>query len=146
MNTERNAWESSESKMQLSICTFHLQKTRPFHEFYQKLTEQSIRLPPTLCNYVRLDVAIVVLTRPHKTTGRFQRLCNHVIDQSVLIPDTSSLDIFLIFPAITTAHKLNVSKTTASLMGMYCFSVIGGILHSRQNLHSISSHNNNNNN
>ena len=112
MNTETNAWESSESKMQLSIYTFHLQKTCPFHEFYQKLTEQSIRLPPTLCNYVRLDVAIVVLTRPHKTTGRFQCLCNHVIDQSVLIPDTSSLDIFLIFPAITTAHKLNVSKTT----------------------------------
>ena len=46
---------------------------------------------------VRLDVAVVVLTGPDETSGRFDRLSDHVVNQAVLIVDSGSFELGFIF-------------------------------------------------
>jgi len=55
-------------------------------------TERSI----TLSNDIRLNITIVVLTGPQKSTARFDSISNHIIDESMLIPESSSIELCFI--------------------------------------------------
>ena len=64
-------------------------------------TERAVALR----NHVRLHVAVVVLARPHEATLRFEHLRNHVVDQTVLVPDLVLLELWLVFPLESRHHK-----------------------------------------
>ena len=49
--------------------------------------------PVALSNNVWLDIAVVVLARPHKSSLWLQHLSDHVINETVLIPDAQSVEI-----------------------------------------------------
>jgi len=55
-------------------------------------TERSI----TLSNDIRLNITIVVFTGPHEATVGFDSVSNHIIDESMFIPKTSSLELTFI--------------------------------------------------
>jgi len=50
----------------------------------------------TLSEAVRLDITVVVLASPHETTFGFHHICNHIVNESVLIPDTSLSEFSLV--------------------------------------------------
>lgn len=50
----------------------------------------------TLRYNVGLDVAIVIFQRHHETTIRFNHLRDHIIDETVFIPELVSLELWLI--------------------------------------------------
>lgn len=56
---------------------------------------------PTLCHRVRLYISIVVLAGPDEASLRFHGLGHHVVDETVLIPDTFGLKLSTIFPEHT---------------------------------------------
>ena len=58
----------------------------------------------TLSNYIRLDVSIIVLTRPHKASVGLQSLGDHVVNQSVFVPDAGLFEILFIFPAAKVTY------------------------------------------
>ena len=45
-----------------------------------------------LSDGVRLDVAVVVLAGPDEAAARFETLSDHVVDQTVLVPDAVLLE------------------------------------------------------
>src|ERR1700731_3252664 len=49
-----------------------------------------------LGNNVGLDVTVIVLAGPDKTTLALQSLSNHVVNQTVFIPDASGVKLLLI--------------------------------------------------
>ena len=55
----------------------------------------------TLSNHIRLHVTIVVLASPHKPAIRLEGLGHHVINKSVLVPDTTLLKILHVVPEMT---------------------------------------------
>lgn len=52
----------------------------------------------TLGDNVGLDITVVVLGCPDKATVRLERLSDHVVDETVLVPDTSGLVLGLELP------------------------------------------------
>lgn len=54
----------------------------------------------TLGHDVRLYIAVVVLAGPHKFTFGFQCLGNHIIDQTVLVPDFQRFELLFVVPVI----------------------------------------------
>lgn len=52
----------------------------------------------TLCKDIRLNVSVVVLARPHKSSRRLQHLGDHIIDKSVLVPDLQFVKLRLVVP------------------------------------------------
>ena len=50
----------------------------------------------TLGEAVALNITIIVFACPHISSFRFDHIGNHVIDQSVFIPNLLSLKLFLI--------------------------------------------------
>lgn len=53
-----------------------------------------------LCEDVRLNVTIVILTRPDKPSRRFDGLSNHVVDKTVLVVDAQLFEFTLVLPII----------------------------------------------
>ena len=47
---------------------------------------------------VRLDVAVVVLARPHEAAVGLERLGDHVVNQTVLVPDAGLLVLVFKLP------------------------------------------------
>lgn len=47
-------------------------------------TERTI----TLSEAIRLDITIVVLASPHETTFGFHHISDHIVNESVFVPDT----------------------------------------------------------
>jgi len=52
-----------------------------------------------LGNRVGLHITVVVLARPDKASLRLEAVRNHVVDEAVLIPDPSRLELLLVSPA-----------------------------------------------
>jgi hypothetical protein len=50
----------------------------------------------TLSDNIGLNITIIVLTSPDKVTVRLEALGNHIINKTVLVPDTSSIELRLI--------------------------------------------------
>merc|ERR1712168_452019 len=50
----------------------------------------------TLCQCIRLYISIVILAGPHKTTSCFQTLRNHIINETMLVPDVQGIKLWLI--------------------------------------------------
>eukprot|EP01137_Pigoraptor_chileana_P032133 Opistho-2@21040 len=44
----------------------------------------------------RLDIAVIVLARPHKSAVRLDCICNHVVNQAVLVPDLHLVKLALV--------------------------------------------------
>jgi hypothetical protein len=61
----------------------------------------------TLSNDIRLNITVVVLAGPHKAAGRFQGLGDHVVNQTVLVPDLLLLKLLYVLPGDTSNIKLN---------------------------------------
>ena len=57
-----------------------------------------ISAPPTLRNCIRLHVSIIVLARPHEASLALHGLSHHVVDETVLVPDTSGIKLGLVVP------------------------------------------------
>lgn len=51
----------------------------------------------TLSEAIRLDITIVILASPHETTFRFHTVSDHIVDESVFIPNTSLGEFSLVF-------------------------------------------------
>jgi hypothetical protein len=51
----------------------------------------------TLSNDVGLDVTIVVLASPNEATLRLDRVGNHIVNESVLVPETKLIELSLVF-------------------------------------------------
>lgn len=64
----------------------------------EKLTGHHAETSETLCKNVALYVSVIVLGGPDEPARRFDSLCNHIIDQTVLIINSESLKLRLIFP------------------------------------------------
>ena len=56
-------------------------------------------LPPIPCNSVRLHIYIVVLACPNKPSLSLQALCHHVVNETVLVPNTCLLKLLLVLTA-----------------------------------------------
>ena len=56
-------------------------------------------LPPMPCNSVRLHIYIVVFARPNKPSLSLQALGHHVINETVLVPNTCLLKLLLVLTA-----------------------------------------------
>ena len=70
----------------------------------------------TLSNGVRLDITIIVLAGPHKTTLTLESLCYHVIYQPVFIPDALSLKLRLVVTVIVRRrHRHNLEQAIVSI-------------------------------
>jgi hypothetical protein len=54
----------------------------------------------SLSDNVRLDVTIIVLAGPNEATAGLECLGNHVVNETVLIPDVGSFVILLVSPVI----------------------------------------------
>jgi hypothetical protein len=50
-----------------------------------------------LCDHVRLHVAVVVLARPHEAALRLQHLRDHVVDETMLVPDLVLVEVRFVF-------------------------------------------------
>ena len=61
----------------------------------------------TLSKHVTLNITIIVLTRPHILSITLQGVCNHVINQPVLVP-------------VTNVHTTQVSITTYVIADTKC--------------------------
>ena len=64
----------------------------------QKLARHHAKTSEALCKNVTLYIPIIVLGSPNEPARRLDSLCNHVIDQTVLIIDSESLKLGLVFP------------------------------------------------
>ena len=64
----------------------------------EKLTGHHAKTSEALCKNVALYVSIIVLGGPDEPAGRLDGLCNHIIDQTVLIIDSESLKLGLVLP------------------------------------------------
>lgn len=58
---------------------------------------------PTLRHRVRLHVSVIVLAGPDETAVGLHGLGHHVVDQTVLVPDSLGLELSLVFPGTTAA-------------------------------------------
>lgn len=69
---------------------------------------------PTLGYRVGLDISIVVLARPHESSLRLHCVGDHVVNQTVLIPNLLLLKGLLVLPEATDVNHyfsvLNVKK------------------------------------
>ena len=79
----------------------------------EKLTGHHAKTPETLCKNVALYVSIVVLGGPDKPAGRLDSLCNHIIDQTVLVVDPESLKLGLVLPKSWVCQALNLTRESA---------------------------------
>ena len=59
-----------------------------------------------LREHVRLHVSVVILRRPDEAAGGFDRLRDHVVYETMLVLDTRSLKLFLVFAAINRVRPL----------------------------------------
>lgn len=64
----------------------------------EKLAGHHAETSEALCKNVALYVSIIVLCGPDEPTGRLDSLCNHIVDQTVLIIDSESLKLGLVLP------------------------------------------------
>lgn len=74
---------------------------RFLHSSLKKTSDGNVSSLPTLCHRVRLYISIVVLAGPDEASLRFHGLGHHVVDETVLIPDTFGLKLSTIFPEHT---------------------------------------------
>lgn len=56
---------------------------------------------PTLSYRVRLDISIIVLARPHESSLRLHCVGDHVVNQTVLIPNLLLFKGLLVLPEAT---------------------------------------------
>ncbi|KAH3668180.1 hypothetical protein OGAPHI_001934 [Ogataea philodendri] len=96
----------------VSLATFYGMKYlwKFLDEDEQKVTERA----KTLGNDVRLDVTVVVLQSQHKATLGLDHLGHHIVDQSVLVPDTFGLELRLIVSVVDLLE--NVLESTVVLL------------------------------
>jgi hypothetical protein len=83
---------SSEMTSDGTVSSFSFQSTIGGKEDRGHQTERSV----TLSNAIRLDITIVVLASPDETTFRLEHICDHIIDQSVFVPDTVGFEFSLV--------------------------------------------------
>lgn len=50
----------------------------------------------TLSDRVRLDISVVVLAGPDESSVRLHRLSDHVVNETMLIPDAGGLEFWLV--------------------------------------------------
>lgn len=62
----------------------------------------------TLCKYIRLDVSIIVLACPHKSSRRLEHLSDHIVNKPVLIPDLQLIKLRLVVPVDVQFISINV--------------------------------------
>ena len=62
----------------------------------QQLARHHPKTSKALRENVALHVSIVVLGRPYESTRRFDGLCDHVVDQSMLVIDVEGLELRLV--------------------------------------------------
>lgn len=58
---------------------------------------------PTLRHRVRLHVSVIVLAGPDEAAVGLHGLGHHVVDQTVLVPDSLGLELSLVLPGTTAA-------------------------------------------
>lgn len=78
-----------------------------------------MNLQPTkaLCNGVRLHISIIVLASPHKATLTLHGLCNHVVDQAMLVPDACSFILALVFTEKKKRYEKSMNKCIMQFKG-----------------------------
>jgi hypothetical protein len=64
----------------------------------EKLTGHHAETSEALCKNVALYISVIVLSGPDEPAGRLNSLCNHIINQTVLIIDSESLKFGLVLP------------------------------------------------
>jgi len=69
-----------------------------------------------LGNHVGHDVAVIVLGRPHESTGALDRVRHQVVDQTVLVVDFVGLKLLLIGPASKIKKKCKKKKKKKNLI------------------------------
>ena len=62
------------------------------------------------------DVAVVVLRRPDEAAGALHRLRDHVVYQSVLVPDGQSLEVLTVLTAFTQTRTHTLAAKAARLI------------------------------
>ena len=51
-----------------------------------------------LSNYIGLDVTVVVFASPDEATRALQALSNHVVNQTMFVPDSKFLEFWFVLP------------------------------------------------
>jgi len=75
-----------------TVSSFSFQSTIGGEEDTGHQTEGSV----TLSNAIRLDITVVVLASPDESTFRLEHICDHIVDQSVFIPDAVGFKFSLV--------------------------------------------------
>ena len=68
----------------------------------------------TLGNRVGLDVTVVVLASPYETTVGFHGVSDHIVDQTVLVDNTSSFELRLVLSVVDALEDI-LEATVVSL-------------------------------
>lgn len=71
----------------------------------------------TLCKYIRLNISVVVLACPHKSSRRLEHLGDHIINKPVLIPDLQFVKLRLVVPVGST----NIIKSLLAFLPCLTF-------------------------
>jgi len=75
-----------------TVSSFSFQSTIGGKEDGGHQTERSV----TLSNAIGLDITVVVLASPDESTFRLEHVGNHIIDQSVFVPDAVGFEFSLV--------------------------------------------------
>lgn len=79
----------------------------------------------TLCENIRLYVAVVVLAGPHKTALGLEHLCNHIVNETMFIPNSKSIELFLVVLLVNSLEDI-LKATIVSLQdGVLCAKIHG---------------------
>lgn len=62
----------------------------------EQLARHHTQATEALCKNITLHITVVVLACPDEATRALQRLRNHVVDETVLVVDTRSLEVRLV--------------------------------------------------
>lgn len=73
-----------------------------------KLTSHHAQAAKALSKNVGLHVSVVVLARPDKSTGGFDRLCDHVVNKAVLVVDACLLKQLLVLPDVRMSEERRI--------------------------------------
>lgn len=89
----------------------------------QKLASHHAETSEALCKNVTLYIPIIVLRGPYESARRLDSLCNHIIDQTVLVIDSESLKLGLVLPkklCLSLQPDLDCKKLTSHIFPGRC--------------------------
>lgn len=103
------------------------------HEHWRHHSERTI----SLCNNVRLHIAVIVLACPYETAVTFQYLSDHIIDKTMFVPNLQSIEFGFVFSkrwrALSTCgdsstYASNISANISLKRPSYFFKIVFFVL------------------